>query len=125
MGTERRNPGGPGEDEAARFLKKNGYLVLERNYATALGEIDIIAKKNGVIIFIEVKSRTSPLFGPPQHKITKKKRLSVLRAALIYLKANGLLDKDARIDVIAVNFDKKGPERIELIENAFGIEERW
>ena len=98
-------------------------MSWERNYKTKLGEIDIIAEKEGSLVFVEVKSRSSPLFGPPLNRVTKEKKRNIIKTALSYLKKHALCDKEARIDVVAVNFDKTGPERFELIENAFGIEE--
>lgn len=123
MGRERKDFGEFGEGQAVRFLKENKYKILQRNYKTPLGEIDIIAEKEGVIVFVEVKSRSSPLFGPPYLRVTKAKRRNIIKTALFYLKKHDSLDRDVRIDVVAVNFDKTGSERFELIENAFGIDE--
>lgn len=125
MGQERRSLGRYGEDAAIKFLRKNKYKILERNYKTPLGEIDIIAKKENTTVFVEVKSRSSPLFGPPYLRVTKEKRRNIIKTALSYLKKHGLSDQEARVDVVAVNFDKAGSEVFELIEDAFGIEWWW
>ena len=125
MGWERKDLGEYGENEAAKFLRKNKYRILERNYTTPLGEIDIIAEKEGVIVFVEVKSRSSPLFGPAYLRVTREKRKSIIKTALSYLKKHNLFDQDARIDIVAINFDKIGLERFELIENAVELEGWW
>ncbi len=109
------------EEKAAAFLKRNGYKILERNYKTAFGEIDVIAKEGGAIVFVEIKSRASPLFGPPYLRITKEKRHNIIKNALSYLKRHGLIDGECRIDVVSVSLDKK-EHPIELIKNAFGID---
>jgi putative endonuclease len=91
-----------GEQEAAAFLKKQGYRILERNYRCVFAEVDIIAKERGVICFIEVKTRSSQAFGHPAEAITRAKRRHIARAALAYLQKNKLLDAPARFDVVAV-----------------------
>jgi len=122
MRPERGDLGLYGENEAVRFLKRNGYTILERNYKTTLGEIDIVAKKDEEIVFVEVKSRSSSLFGPASLRVTKKKKRNIIKTMFLYLKEHRLFDKDVRIDVVAVNFDKSGKERFELIENAVELE---
>lgn len=123
MSKERKDLGRLGENEAVGFLRKNRYKIIGRNYATPFGEIDIIAKQGNAVIFVEVKSRSSPLFGLAQSKITKDKKEKIIKSALTYLKKHNLTEEEARIDVVAVNFDKTKRERFELIEDAFGIEE--
>jgi len=122
---ERKELGFHGESKAVRFLKKNKYKILERNYKTVLGEIDIIAKKDGAIVFIEVKSGFSPLFGPPYLRVTKKKKNNIIKTAFLYLKEHDLLEEEARIDVVAINFDRYGSQMYELIENAVELEGWW
>ena len=107
------------EDKAVGFLKRNGYKILERNYRSRFGEIDVIAKEGDSVVFIEIKSRASPLFGPPYLRITKRKKEHIVRSALSYLKRRGLTDTDCRIDIVSVSLDKEDP--IELIKNAFGV----
>ena len=122
MRPERGELGLYGENEAVRFLARNGYRILERNYKTALGEIDVVAKKDSIIVFVEVKSRSSSLFGPACLRVTEKKKRNIIKTMFLYLKERELFDRDVRIDVVAVNFDKEGPERFELIENAVELE---
>ncbi len=76
-----------GEEKAIEFLKKNGYKILERNYKTKIGEIDIIATKNKKIIFIEVKTRSSVNFGRPEEAVGKKKLKKIENVAQIYLQS--------------------------------------
>ncbi len=112
------------EDEAVRFLKKRGYKILERNYRSRFGEIDVIAKDGNSLVFVEIKSRASPLFGPPQLRVTKKKRENIIKTALSYLKINSMIDAECRIDVVSVSLDKQN-NKIELIRDAFGVTGRY
>ena len=79
------------EDRAVGFLNANGYKILERNYKSVFGEIDIIAEEGDSLVFVEVKSRSSPLFGPPYLKVNKKKRKNIIKSALSYLKKYHLM----------------------------------
>ncbi len=112
------------EDEAVRFLKRNGYKILERNYRSCFGEIDAIARDGDSLVFVEIKSRSSPLFGPPQLRVTKKKRENIIRTALSYLKMHSMIDAECRIDVVSVSLDKQ-KDRIELIRDAFSVTGRY
>lgn len=109
-----------GEYLAKKFLKKNGYKILERNYTTRYGEIDIIAFDKGVISFVEVKTRQSDIFGAPELAITNKKRSRIVRTALKYIIVNKIEDVDYRFDVVSILFkkDSKKPD-IGLLKNAF------
>jgi len=119
MGREGLSLGRLCEDEAARFLKREGYRILERNYRSVFGEIDIVAKESGYIVFIEVKSRSYPLFGPPHLRINRKKKKNIVNTAHSYLKKRGLEAADCRIDVVSICLDKE-EGRVELIKDAFG-----
>ena len=109
------------EREAVRFLKRRGYKILARNYRSPFGEIDAIAKNGDCIVFVEVKSRSSPLFGPPYLRLVKRKRENIVKSALSYLKRYSSPDAECRIDIVSISLDKK-EGRIELIKDAFGIE---
>ena len=109
-----------GEELASRFLKKLHYKILEKNFRCKFGEIDIIALQGKTLVFVEVKTRSSPEYGGPQASVTPKKREQLIKVAFFYLQKNRLFDRDARFDVVAVEFDS-GEKRIELIRNAFEL----
>lgn len=109
-----------GEYLAKRFLKKNGYKILKRNFESKHGEIDIVAYEGGDIVFIEVKARLSQSFGAPELAITKEKRSKIIRTALNYLITYKIEEIDYRFDVVSILFknDFNNP-KIELFKNAF------
>ena len=112
--------GNIGEDMASAFLRKKKYGILARNYNTRQGEIDIIARKNDKISFVEVKSRTSKTFGSAAEAVTWKKRQHIMQAAIIYLQAERPGYKSYGFDVIEVYLTKEGElEKINHIEDAF------
>lgn len=108
------------EKAALGFLKANGYKILEINYKTKLGEIDIVALDKDVICFVEVKARHSLEMGWPQEAVFLKKQGQISRAAINYLKVNKLLEKAARFDVVSLLYAASKPE-ISLIKNAFEL----
>jgi putative endonuclease len=112
--------GREGEDRAAKFLAKRGYRILERNYRTRSGEIDLIALDRGVVVFVEVKTRTSNAFGAPELAVTPQKQRRMLKAALGYMKYRKLHQVPCRFDVVAIS-GAAGPE-VELIQNAFEMD---
>lgn len=97
-----RKSGIEGENLAVEYLKKQGYLILERNYSTKVGEIDIIAEDKDTIVFVEVKARENTKFGQPIESITAKKVHSIIRSAQWYLSAKRKQDSLCRFDVIEV-----------------------
>ncbi|MGB9498483.1 MAG: YraN family protein [Dissulfuribacterales bacterium] len=109
-----------GENLAARHLKKLGYKIICKNYRTKLGEIDIIAKQDDTIVFVEVKSRRTSTFGSPKYSITLKKQQQISKTALYYLKKTNQSDVCARFDVVTVNSVNKKHD-IEVIKNAFEL----
>lgn len=113
-----------GENQAAVFLKKNGYRIVMNNYRLRSAEIDIIAFDKDVLCFIEVKTRTSDKFGLPQEAVSSRKIRKISLAALSYLKENGLMDKRARFDVVTLNY-RLGEPKVTLIKNAFDLDERF
>ena len=112
--------GQKGEDLAYRYLKRLGYKILERNYKTPLGEIDIVARLGKTLIFVEVKTRNSSEFGTAKWAVTIQKQRKLSMLALDYLKRNSLNDQSARFDVVAVDLTPTG-EKIELFQNAFDL----
>lgn len=115
-----RQTGKRGEDCAVRFLKKEGYRIIERNYRCVFGEIDIIAFDGETISFVEVKSRTSNRFGNPEEAVVTRKQEKISRIALHYLEKKNFDEKTARFDVVAINFSSKG-ESVKLIKDAFDL----
>jgi putative endonuclease len=115
--------GREGEDRAAAYLSRQGYRVVERNYRTKSGEIDLIALDRDVLVFVEVKTRSTDAFGAPELAVTPQKQQRMVKAALGYLKQKALHQMPCRFDVVAIS---EGGEGIELIRNAFEMERgRW
>ena len=103
-----------GEVLAKSFLIKKGYKILFTNYSTKLGEIDIIAKHKGYVVFVEVKQRETCTFGRPSEAVDEIKQQKIRRVATYFLKQYKLFDCDCRFDVIEII-----GEEINHIENAF------
>lgn len=113
--------GGVGEKQAVKYLKNKKIKILEKNYTTPIGEIDIIAKDGDTIVFIEVKARTNDRFGEPMESVTPFKQRHIIRVAEYYMKVNNI-DFDetpCRFDVIEVKNDN-GKNDINHVEDAFG-----
>ncbi len=109
-----------GEDCAARFLSAHGYRILARKYRCRYGEIDIIAKEKGVLVFVEVRSKSDTGYGLPYETINYNKRKHIERVAVEFRKRYGLMDYDCRFDCVSVLFDDKYKLKdIELIKDAF------
>ncbi len=109
-----------GEDQAAQFLESKGYEILARNVRTEHGELDLIAKKNKKLVFVEVKTRRSNQFGFPEEAVTAKKQRHILEAAETYISAHPELLGGWQVDVISIQAIKGSPLEIEHFENAFG-----
>lgn len=105
-----------GEKKAAEFLKKQGYKIIETNYKNALGEIDIIAKGGEYTVFIEVKTRSSEVFGAPSEAVDYRKQQKYIKVAKAYAVKKGLTDKPMRFDVIEIE-----NEKINHILDAFSL----
>lgn len=116
----RCHTGARGESLAVKALKKKGYKILEKNYRCKLGEIDIIAKDRGVLVFVEVKARRTDRFGDPKLAVTPQKQRKISMVALEYLKKTGQIEKRARFDVVAIRLLPGQPD-IEIIKNAFEL----
>lgn len=108
-----------GENVAAEYLRNRGYEIVARNLRTPYGELDVIARKDGVIVFVEVKTRTGTSYGLPEGSVTPAKIAHLLDAARHFLQTNLENDCDWRVDVIAIQGrpNKPGVE-IEWFQNA-------
>ena len=104
-----RAKGNLAEDKACEYLDENGFMIIERNFYSRFGEIDIIATKDEALHFVEVKSGLD--YESAIQNITKSKLSKLIKTAHIYMKKN-LLDVDFMFDAIVVT-----PRNIELVEN--------
>lgn len=95
--------GREGEDVAARYLKETGLRVIDRRWKTKTGELDLVAMDGGEVVFVEVKTRRSADYGPPEEAVTRTKREHLRRSALAWLDAHRAAGRPYRIDVIAVD----------------------
>lgn len=114
-----KNIGNIGEDLALSFLIQNGYKILEKNFRTNFGEIDIIAQKRNTIVFIEVKTRTSIKYGYPYEAVNYRKQQKIKKVSQSYIKLNNLRNFQYRFDIIEVFIN--GNYKINHIENAFWV----
>ena len=125
MTFSRINSGKMGEDLAVSCLLKQGYKIIERNYRTKLGEIDIIADCKGCVCFVEVRAKNSLSFGAPEETIIKRKQLQISKAALLYIKKYKLQDKSCRFDVVSIEGVDRPMSEVRLIENAFELDSKY
>lgn len=110
--------GAYGEREAAKYLKKKGYKIVSANFHSRFGEIDIIAEKDGYIVFAEVKTRGENALYSPAEAVTFSKMQKIVKTALYYLTVNPS-DLQPRFDVIEVYTENGRVKEINHIENAF------
>ena len=110
-----------GEEHAARYLASRGYRIRERNFRLGKGpEIDIIAEHRDVLVFVEVKARTSSNVLQAREAVTQGKERQIARAAATYLGLRERRERVTRFDIVEVYLTPEGrPERIEIIEGAF------
>lgn len=106
------------EDLAVEFLQKNGYKILIRNFRYQKAEIDIITKKDSLIVVVEVKARSTDAFNLPQEAVNKRKISLIVSATNHYLE-EFKKDQEVRFDIISVLPDEKGKLVIEHITDAF------
>lgn len=109
--------GARGEELAAEHLQKAGYAILDRNWHSGHKELDLVARRNGQLIVVEVKTRSGTMFGLPEDAVTDRKIRRIVSSADAYIRLNGL-DLPVRFDIVTVIFED-GNVRIEHIEDAF------
>ncbi len=110
--------GKKGEQLAASFLSRNGFEILERNFRYGHGEIDLIVRKEKLIVFCEVKARRTETYGPGESAVDERKQTRIRKVAEAYVEARELEGYEFRFDVIVVELKGK-TSRIRVIENAF------
>ena len=111
-----------GEKLAQDFLIQHAYQIVDTNYRSPDGEIDIVASKDGVLVFVEVRAKSSRAFGTPEESVTPRKKEKLVAVSQHYLQNHDPQPDSWRIDFVAVEFQKGRIIRIEQIENAIGEE---
>ncbi len=114
----RTNVGKIGEDTVCEYLTKKGMQILERNYHSRYGEIDIVARDGEYIAFVEVKTRLNRAFASPCEFVDVKKQDKIMKTALLYMQKTNL-DSAIRFDVAEVIYNGNDVEDLNYIENAF------
>lgn len=114
-GGNRRKTGAEYEAAAAAWLETKGYRILERNYRTRLGEIDLIAEEGATLCFIEVKYRSGTGYGMPAEAVTPHKQQKILAVSRHYLTDHGCWERSIRYDVVEILGG-----RIRVLKNSFG-----
>lgn len=114
--------GKEGESIAKRYLEDKGYEILDENWTHGKAEVDLIVYKNGIMIFVEVKSRSSVAFGEPEEFVHKAKQIQMELAANAYIELMNH-QNDIRFDIIAITFIKNKNYNLNHIEDAFWPED--
>ncbi|HSB69988.1 MAG TPA: YraN family protein [Candidatus Methylomirabilis sp.] len=123
MTDPRRALGRLGEEAARVHLERRGVRIVAANFTCPAGEIDLVGRKRGTLIFVEVKTRKSAAFGPPHLAVHQRKQRQIVRAAEWYLAEQHLADVACRFDVVAVTFSEdEGAPRIDWVQDAFPSE---
>ena len=113
--------GQSGEETAVKILKKNGYKIIERNYRTKQGEIDIIAQDGEYTCFVEVKFRKNDDFGDPGDFIDERKQQKIIKTAQYYAVKKGIYDTPMRFDAVLITAGKGKKVNAEVIKDAFRL----
>lgn len=100
----RRSLGRRGEELAASYLEEKGWLILQRNYRSEAGEVDIVAQDGGCLVFVEVRARSSKEYGSPEESITPAKAQRLIEVAQGYLQEQGESERQWRIDLVAIHW---------------------
>jgi len=109
-----------GEDIACEELKRRGYDILDRRFRTRCGELDIVARDHGVLVFVEVRARSGCRFGSPFESVTSQKRRRICAMAETYLFVKQLAGAACRFDVVSV-IEEQGVCKVELLKGAFDL----
>ncbi len=111
--------GKSGEETAAKYLKRCGLKLIQKNYSCKHGEIDLIVKDGECLVFVEVKTRSQQAFGSPASSVNFRKQLQICKTAHHYMVEHGIDDVDARFDVVSVLVIKGQKTYVEHIPDAF------
>lgn len=116
-----KEKGNIGEAAALRHLIKNGYSILDKNFRTRYGEIDIIGREDGYIAFVEVKTRKDFVMGLPCEAVNINKQHRIARMALLYIAINKLYDCNFRFDIVEIVLKEDKVKYLRLLKNAFEV----
>lgn len=119
MTNPRQAMGAYGERLAARHLVEAGLVLLDRNWRSATGEIDIVARDGDTLVLCEVKTRRSPVYGAPAEAVTRRKAARLRRLAVEWLAETGVHPREVRFDVVEVFSPRFGPPRVAHLRGAF------
>lgn len=119
MQMEARALGRLGEELAARYLRRRGWEIVGRNVREGRKEIDIIARRGGVLAFVEVKTRRSREFGDPLESISRRKRAEIREVAMRWLGRNRAAAGTIRFDAVGIALGPSGTVRLEHVEDAW------
>ncbi|MCY4489578.1 MAG: YraN family protein [Deltaproteobacteria bacterium] len=122
MSDPRQSLGKAGEELAERYLKRQGYAIVERNYRCPLGEIDLIALDKRAVVFVEVKTRRVDTAGAPLESVNGAKQQRLKRAAMHYLNRHHLHDRDVQFDVVGISL-RSDPPAVRHVRRAFDFSE--
>jgi putative endonuclease len=114
--------GRKGEELAAQFLTQQGYRIVQHNYRTVRGEIDLIAYDGPTLVFVEVKARRGNAFGEPHWSIDRRKQIRMSRLASYYLHRHRLKEQACRFDLVFIQADRGQAPVIQLLQNAFEVQ---
>jgi len=114
-----------GEEAAASYLRSLGYKVLLQRFASSGGEIDLVCRHGTVLVFTEVKARSSDAFGRPAEAVTPAKQRKIAKAAQAYLRLLDQRDLVYRFDVVEVYLHEDKPVECSVIEHAFALPEPY
>src|SRR3954467_12324182 len=115
-----------GEKLASKFLRRNGYKILSRNFRGRTGgEIDLVCRDGDTLVFVEVKTRTREDFGRPLDAVDRDKRKRISRGGLAWLRLLGGPDILFRFDVVEVIIAEGADPRLQLVRNAFSLPEPY
>jgi putative endonuclease len=115
----RRALGARGEALAGDWYVARGYTVLDRNWRTRQGELDLVLERDGTVVFCEVKTRTSDAFGIGAEAVTRDKQMRIRRLAAEWLTQHGRRARELRFDVVSILAPRSGAPTVDVLEAAF------
>lgn len=113
----KREIGTEGEKRAVKYLTEQGLVIIDTNYTCKLGEVDIIAKDNDTVVFIEVKYRKDIKMGRPYESVNHYKKMKIIKSAMWFAQKKGIYEKPMRFDIIEIV-----DQELHWIKNAFIID---